>query len=133
MKKFEPLSKPQELDFYEISSVEGKKFIHIFGYTYESDTYWANMECSWFIEPLEDFIANLKANENYVDDTYCELNQYQGDYTAETIVSEVINVYFDGKSPDAYLAFEEITMDTPCGKYARPWGVYADKYRENNK
>lgn len=130
MKKFEPLSKPQELDFYEISSVEGKKFIHIFGYTYESDSneyvseenpngvYWANMECSWFIEPLENFIANLKANENYVDDTYCELNQYQGDYTAETIVSEVINVYFDGKCPDYYLGFEDITMDTPCGTYA---------------
>ena len=130
MKKFEPLSKPEELDFYEISSVEGKKFIHIFGYTYKSDSneyvseenpngvYWANMECCWFIEPLEEFIANLKANENYVDDTYCELKQYQGDYTAETIVSEVINVYFDGKCPDYYLGFEDITMDTPCGTYA---------------
>ena len=124
MLPFIPLTTPQELDFFSIFEDMGVKFIHIFGYSYKSDSneyvtpenpdgiYWANMECCGFIEPLSEFIANLKENENYVDDTYCELKQYQGDFTAEEM-TDVINHYFDGHCADAYLGFEEITMDTP--------------------
>ena len=128
MEKFEKVSKPQELDFYTISVVDGVKVIHINGYSYKSDSteyitkenpngdYWANMECCWFLEPLEEFIQNLRADYNYVNDTYSELNQYQGDYTEGEMV-EIINHYFNGKPADFYLPFEEITMDTPCGNY----------------
>ena len=130
MLPFIPLTTPQELDFFTIYEQDGIKYIHIFGYSYKSDSneyvsesnpdgiYWANMECCWFIEPLADFITNLKENENYVDDTYCELNQYQGDLTAEEMTN-TINSYFDGSPADAYLGFEKITMDTPCGNYVR--------------
>lgn len=130
MKAFEPLTAPKELDFFTIFEDFGIKYIHIFGYSYESSnydyktdenpdgTYWAHTECSWFIEPLAEFIARLKENENYVDDTYCELNQYQDDLTAEQM-TDTINHYFDGHCADAYLGFEEITMDTPCGNYVK--------------
>lgn len=128
MEKFEKVTKPLELDFYSISEVDGIKVIHIFGYSYKSDSmefvskqnpdgvYWANMECCWFIEPLEEFIQNLRADYNYVNDAYCEVKQYQSDNNDEQMVN-IINHYFDGKPADAYLAFEEITMDTPCGNY----------------
>lgn len=130
MRKFIPLTEPESLDFFTIYEDNGVKYIHIFGYSYESSseeyvsdknpdgTYWANMECCWFIDELSEFIANLKENENYVDDTYCELSQYQGDLTVKEM-TDTINHYFDGHCPDAYLAFEEITMDTPCGDYVR--------------
>lgn len=140
MKPFTPIIKPEELDFFSIYEDKGVKYIHIWGYTYKSDSiefitednpdgiYWANMECCWFIEPLTEFIAHLNENESYVDETYCELKQYQGDYTEEKIV-EVINHYFrdivfsvgypakNEGLPDAYLDWGEITMDTPCGDY----------------
>ena len=118
MKKFNPVTSPVELDFYSIYEQDGVKMIHIFGYSYKSDDYWANMECCWFIEPLADFIEHLKENENYVDDTYCELKQYQGDYT-ETEMVDIINHYFDGHCADAYLDFSELTQDTPVGDYVK--------------
>ena len=128
MEKFEKVTKPLELDFYSISEVDGIKVIHIFGYSYKSDSmefvskqnpdgiYWANMECCWFIEKVEDFIQHLKTNKNHIDDTYAELKQYQGDYTSKWMI-DIINHYFNGKPADFYLSFEEITMDTPCGNY----------------
>lgn len=128
MEKFEKVKKPVALDFYSIYEDGGVKYIHIFGYSYKSSsmeyvskknpngTYWANMECCWFIEKVEDFIQHLKTNENHIDDTYAELKQYQGDYTPKEMAN-IINHYFNGKPADFYLSFEEITMDTPCGNY----------------
>ena len=128
MEKFNEVTKPISLDFYSIYEDGGVKYIHIFGYSYESSSndyvteenpngiYWANMECCWFIESLANFIQHVKENENYVDDTYCELKQYQGDYTAERMV-DIINHYFNNKPADYYLSFEDITEDTPCGNY----------------
>ena len=128
MTPFIPVSKPFEGDFYTIYEELGIKYIHINGYTYESSnyeyvsednpdgTYWASMECCWFIFPLAEFIQNLRSDYNFVDDTYQELNQYQGDLTTEQM-TETINHYFDGHGADGYLHFEEITEDTPCGNY----------------
>ena len=131
---FKKTRKPFEADFYTIFEDFGIKYIHIFGYSYKSSnydyktednpdgTYWANMECSWFIEPLADFVKHIGENENYVDDTYCELNQYQGDYD-EAGMARIINIYFDGKPADAFLSFAEITEDTPCGNYMNKYGA----------
>ena len=128
MTPFKTVSRPISVDFFNIFENLGIKYIHIFGYSYESSnyeyatesnpsgTYWANMECCWFIFPLSEFVANLKENEDYVDDTYCELKQYQGDYTPEEM-TDIINHYFEGHGPDAYLDFTEVTEDTPCGDY----------------
>jgi len=117
MTKFEPLTSPTMVDFYNIFELDGVKYIHIFGYAYESDVYWANMECSNFIEPLESFIANVKKNnDTYVDEVFEGLSQYQSEHTASSIL-DVINHYFDGKPADYILPYEEITMDSPCGNY----------------
>ena len=116
MEKFEKVTTPVELDFYSIFEKEGVKYIHIFGYSYKSDTYWANMECCWFIEKLADFIKHLKENDQYVDDTYCDVSQYQSDKN-DAEMADTINTYFDGKPADYYLPFEEITEETPCGNY----------------
>ena len=128
MEQFKKVTKPLALDFYTISKIDGIKTIHIFGYSYESSNeefvtddnpngiYWANIECCWFLEPLEEFIQNLRADYNYVDDTFSEVKQYQSDNTKEQMV-DTINKYFQGKPADFYLPYEEITMDTPCGNY----------------
>lgn len=115
-RKFTPLTRPKSLDFYSIYEDNGVKHIRIFGYSYESDCYWAMMECGGFVEPLADFIAHVEENEDYVNDTYADLNQYQEDYTAEEMVN-AINHYFDGHCAGAYLGFGFITEDTPCGDY----------------
>jgi len=128
MEKFKKVRKPVALDFYSIYEDGGVKYIHIFGYSYESSsmeyvskknpygTYWANVECCWFIEPLSDFIKHFAENDQYVDDTYAMLSQYQGDYDKDRMV-DIINHYFDGKPADYSLGFGAITMDTPCGNY----------------
>ena len=116
MKPFTPVSEPFEGDFYTIGILDGVKCIHINGYTYKSDNYWANLEVCWFLLPLAEFIQNLRADYNYVDDTYSALKQYQGDFTEEEM-TETINHYFNGKGADGYLHFEELTEDTPCGNY----------------
>ena len=137
MKPFHRVQKPIECDFLTIDlggpAGENVKYIHIFGYSYKSSSsefvtpdnpdgiYWANMECSGFFEPLAEFVLNLKANPNYVDDVYCEINQYQGDLTAEEM-TDTINGYFNGYPANYEIAsFEELTEDSPCGNYVRPY------------
>ena len=127
MKPFIPVTAPVEADFFSVFTRDGVKMIHVHGYTYESDDYWADMECCGFLEPLNDFLRNLAENEDYVDDTYSACKQYQGDYTEEGIV-DVVNHYYrdivfsipreDGEGrPDAWLGLDELTPDTPDGKY----------------
>ena len=129
MRKYNPITKPIEADFYSIVEQSGEKFIHINGYTYKSDstefitednpngTYWANLEVCWFVFTLAEFVKNYKEKGyEWVDEVYCDLNQYQGDLT-EREMTETINRYFDGHGADAYLDFSELTEDTPCGNY----------------
>lgn len=129
MKKFDKVLKPFEGDFYTITEQDGEKFIHVDGYTYKSDSeefvsednpngiYWAHLQVCWFVYSLKEFIAKFKEKGgDFVDDNYCNLNQYQSDNTAEQMTN-AINHYFDGKPADAYLDFGEITEETPCGNY----------------
>lgn len=128
MTPFKPITKPVEVDFYEIFKVAGVKLIHIFGYSYPSSnydyvsennpdgTYWASTECVGIVKPLTDFVSQLTENEDYVNDLFDGSKQYQGDLTAEEMV-RAINSYFNGHGADAYLDYAEITEDTPCGNY----------------
>lgn len=122
MEKFERVTEPKELEFFSIEEdYTGKKQIHIGGYLYESDTdegegYWRNVEFTFCIIPLDEFIKNLQEDEDYINNIESEIKQYIGDQTDEEVV-EIINNYFDGK-PAAYtLHYGEITEDTPCGNY----------------
>ena len=134
MKRFEKATEPFMADFYTIFMGDGLygdqnvKMIHIDGYTYKSDSkeyvsednpdgvYWANTQACWLIEPLAEFIQNLRADYNYVDDLFEQAKQYQTDMTREEMV-DAINGYFDHKPPQYVLPYEEITEDTPCGTY----------------
>lgn len=127
MMPFTPITTPQEVEFFTIYTYNGERFIHLHGYIYESDDYWANMEACGIILPLTEFIRDYRNEDAYNDTLYEQCNQYQGDYT-ETEIVEVINHYYrdivfpareDNPEgyPDAWLCYGEITEETPDGSY----------------
>ena len=116
------VTEPEEMEFYSIEpDGKGGKQIHVLGYCYtegddQGEGPWRNVEYTFFIEPLQEFIDHLKQNENYVGDTAADVKQYIGDYTDEGM-ADVINHYFDGQTANRRLHYSEITIDTPCGDY----------------
>lgn len=122
MEKFNHVTEPMELEFFSIEDDgRGGKQIHVLGYLYtegedNGDGEWRCVEYTGFIEPLEDFIRHYAEEDNYVDNTAAELNQYIGDHTDEEVV-EIINNYFDGHPADYLMEYCEVDMDTPCGDY----------------
>lgn len=116
MNHFGRITEPEELDFYTINSTQdGKKEIHILGFTSHGDD-WKGSEVCGLTEPLEEFIQHVNENKDYVNETYSEHKQYEEDYSEEEIVN-YINSYFNGKPASYRLPFSEITLDTPCGNY----------------
>lgn len=136
MKPFVPFTKPEEVDFFSIYTRDGVKYIHIWGYTYESSDYdyitednpdglyWANMEACGIEIPLQEYLDERYNN----DDLYEEASQYQGDYDEGGMVATMNHYYNDivfsvdypaknEGAPDAFLDFGELTMDTPDGDY----------------
>ena len=125
---FFPFSDPDEVEFFSVIDYIGEKCVHLHGYTYHSDTYWANMEACGIIVPIAEFIQEYKERGmEYVNELYECAKQYQGDYDDAGIV-EVINHYYrdivfparkdnpDGL-PDRWVTYEELTEDTPYGQY----------------
>lgn len=115
------VSEPEEMEFYSIEpDGKGGKQIHILGYTYASDNntkdYWRVAEGTFMIFPLQEFIDNLKQDEDHVNNLWCDAKQYEGDYTDEQVV-DIINHYFNGHTANRRLHYSEITIDTPCGDY----------------
>lgn len=116
------VTEPKEVEFFSIEDDgHGGKQIHVWGYTYtegddQGDGPWRNVEYTGFIEPLQEFIEHLQANENYVDNHASLLTQYIGDHTDEEIV-DIINFYFCEHTANDVLHYSEITIDTPCGDY----------------
>lgn len=119
MKKFQKLTSPMMLDFYSIYEQNGEKMIHVLGYSYESDCYWASVEICGFDMPLSEFIKGVHGeSEDYINCIYMECKQYEDDIKdPQEFLDKVINTYFDGQPADYYLQFEEVTEDTPCGNY----------------
>ena len=116
MKKFEKLTSPKELDFFEICTINGEKYIHLFGYTYQSDIDWRNIECTGLLIPIAEFVRDYKENEEYINELYQSCTQYEGEYSSQEIL-DIINSYYNGNPPQFYLGFADITEDTPCGDY----------------
>ena len=143
MKPFVPLTKPEEVEFFSIYTRDGVKYIHMWGYTYESSnyeyktddnpdgTYWANMEACGLEIPLAEFLEESKQYESmldYTNELYEQCKQYQGDYDEGGMLATINHYYNDivfsvdypAKNegmPDAWLGYSEITMDTPDGDY----------------
>lgn len=116
------VTEPKEVEFFSIEDDgHGGKQIHVWGYTYtegddQGDGPWRNVEYTGFIEPLQEFIDHLNAEENYVDNHASLLTQYISDHTDEEIV-DIINFYFCEHTANDVLRYSEITIDTPCGDY----------------
>lgn len=116
------VTEPKEVEFFSIEDDgHGGKQIHVWGYTYtegddQGDGPWRNVEYTGFIEPLQEFIDHLNAEENYVDNHASLLTQYIGDYYDDGIV-DIINHYFNGETANDVLRYSDITIDTPCGDY----------------
>lgn len=116
------VTEPKEVEFFSIEDDgHGGKQIHVWGYTYtdgddQGDGPWRNVEYTGFIEPLQEFIDHLNAEENYVDNHASLLTQYIGDHTDEEIV-DIINFYFCEHTANDVLRYSDITIDTPCGDY----------------
>lgn len=110
----------KELDFYSIYvNSRGEKEIHVYGYSYYGDN-WIMADACFFILKLADFIEGVNDSEDYVNNMYSEVKQYEEDFSEEETV-EHINSYFDGSPADYYLPFSEIIMETPCGNYVNQW------------
>ena len=117
MRKFKNASKPFQCEFYQVYTQDGVKMIHLFGFTYESDTYWAGIECVRIIGTLKEFIEGYKLqSSSFVDDAYESASQYQKDMTAEEAV-DYINHYFDGHGADKVCDFSELRNNTKDGNY----------------
>ena len=113
-------TEPQMADFFNIYEVDGIKRIHFFGYLYESDTYWADMQCVGIDLPLDEFIEKAHdyndLGECFLDELYEQCKQYQEDLTDEEAV-RVFNTYFDGKPADYFCPVLALTEEHPCGNY----------------
>lgn len=117
MKKYSKLTSAKELDFFSIEEDgKGGKQVHINGYTYQSDVDWKYVECIFCIVPLAEFVKGMKEDDEYVSNLLSECKQGIKDCTEEEIV-KIINEYFNGKEPTAYVEYDEITEDFPLGNY----------------
>lgn len=116
MKTFEKVTKPEALDFYVIECDDsGQKQISILGFTYEGDQ-WKNIDVSGICVPLSEFVEGMKEHEDYVQSLLEWSREYECNATDEECV-EYINEFFDGSPADFRLKFEDVTMDTPVGRY----------------
>lgn len=136
MEKFNLVTEPESLDFYEIYGSE-EKWIHIFGYCVpyegwcshqdlgvsEDTPLWSFIDSSGLNMPLSEFLDGMKKHEGHeypIDyiyiDLYGEADQYQDEKLEKDSV-DLINQYFDGKPADYYLRFEDININTPVGHY----------------
>lgn len=115
MEKFTKFNEPKEVDFYTIFlNGNGEKMIEILGYTGKGDNwYFMDAVCSL---PLSEFVDRLDKEEYFIDAIYECCKQYQTDCTDKEIL-KVINTYFNGDPADYLLDFNEITMETPCGRF----------------
>lgn len=122
METFNRVTEPMELEFFSIEpDGKGGKQIHIHGYLYTNGEdlcggTWRNVEYSFFIVPLQEFIERYREDSDYVEQTACELKQYIGDHT-DAEVLDIINSYYNGKPADYLMEYCEIDMATPCGNY----------------
>ena len=143
MQQFKSITSPVEAEFFSIYTRDGVKYIHLWGYTYKSDSnefvtpenpngiYWANMEACGLEIPLSEFLSEAQECESimdYTNDLYEQCSQYQGDYDENGILDAINHYYqkvvfsvdYPAKNegqPDAFLDYSEVTMETPDGDY----------------
>lgn len=124
MKKYSKVTSAKELDFFTIESDgNGGLQIHILGYTSLGDD-WKYDEVCFCTVPLAEFVKGVSESDDYVSILMGECKQYESDCSEEEIC-KTINEYFGGSAPSAYVDYDEITEDFPCGNYV--CGEYSDE------
>jgi len=114
--RFRLLTSPIEGDMYTISTCPGgDRHIKIRAYSSYGDN-WVLSEICWCEVPLKDFVDGMKEHSDYAFTLESEHKQYEHD-CGEEEMARIINTYFNGKCPDCYLQFEDVTLDTPDGNY----------------
>ena len=121
MKKFEPVTEPIEGIYYKVGIYDGVKCIHILGSIVGEDypDAWCQDRYNHFVMSLHYFVYHIaEDNElNFMDD-YNRLDyETAEEELSDEKMAKIVNHYFDGKAPDAYLNFCELNNDTPCGNY----------------
>ena len=116
MATIQDIDKYLSCDWYYIEEYEGNKCIHIVGnWYYTSDEYekpYRDLEVSWFIVPLKDFLTWDTDDYDYFQEN---LKQYISDRSESEMVEEWSE--FLDKHEFVELGFDELTMDTPLGFY----------------
>lgn len=113
-------------DFYQIVMYRDGKYITVDGFFYDvgEEGYEDPKQASRCVEycglemPIEEFIAMRDANKDFrgeITELAASCKQYIGDMTPED-AEESMRTYYSGKAPTE-LAYEKITLDTPCGCY----------------
>lgn len=111
--------KPIVGDYYSVESDEkGNKFIHIHGYFETGPDKPYLTELTWLREPLKNFVKEFDRNgQDYIDEWYEWVTQYQTDYENEKEAMKAMNSFFGGKPADRILSFKELKRSTPVGSY----------------
>ena len=109
---------------YEVFSIEedsnGIKQVWICGCLYYNDDEydgWVITEGKWIPIPLTEFVENLKKNADYVEDLWGETQQSADYGVSHKETESIVNRWFDGCPPQAFLKYEDLTPDTEVGDY----------------
>ena len=108
------MKKYSDINIYELKTIDGVRYIKIWGYFYDTDPYYdearycRDVEFCGYEMPLEDYLAGTDADR---DNWECSYKQYIGDLTPE----EALEAFRSYQA--VALDYSEITDDTPDGFY----------------
>lgn len=114
-------TEPHDGDFFSITEdSEGNKYVEILGFNWFDDGRWHFTETRHCGIPIAEFIENYKEfGMDYVENKImARSRQTQYDLSKREALVDYTKKAFNGQPPVAYLSYDEITPNTPCGNYA---------------
>jgi hypothetical protein len=127
LKRYEPLTKFDDIDLYVIEVENGKKYVRPVGYAWsdavgdeDKPMVYALVTMVCAAIPIEEFVENIKPEKSadYVNMLYQEAKQYEYRYDTEEELLHDINTFFNGECAEYQLEYKDITIDSPEGFYA---------------
>lgn len=105
-------------EFYSIERKYGAKYIHIWGYFYNSfepeDRHYRLVEYIGFEERLEDFLR-WKDDKDTYDKKQSACKQSIEDFACQEALN-AMRTFYNGKPP-ARMSWDRLSMETPEGNY----------------
>ena len=104
-------------DFYSVEEIDGRKYVHIFGYFYDNGgrPEWPSAVILEYAGLMVELPAFLKLSHFDYDVLTGDAKQYSQSVTRSE-AEEAMITYFDGNPPEE-LSYNDLTLDTPCGNY----------------